>query len=137
VAQRGITDDAINSKSGGYTVVCNDARMKEVYWGCFELGRQGFMVPVGPEQVTKPADVRLPDAWPENADVYGAGRGYTAYPELRQNLGPRMAHIDADVLPRALEIVVLATVEARAGNVLPPEEALPVYLRDEVARPKS
>lgn len=43
-----------------------------------------------------------------------------------------------DIYPRAYEIVQLALLEWEKGNKgVAPEEALPVYLRDEVAKPSS
>jgi tRNA A37 threonylcarbamoyladenosine modification protein TsaB len=36
--------------------------------------------------------------------------------------------------PRALDVASLAVVGLETGNTLRPEEALPVYLRDNVAR---
>ena len=42
-----------------------------------------------------------------------------------------------DLLPRAAEIAKLASPEIAAGRSVPPEQAIPVYLRDDVARPAS
>jgi tRNA threonylcarbamoyladenosine biosynthesis protein TsaB len=140
VAQRVNGAGGANSAAMRHVLVCNDARMKEVYWGCFELGTEGLMVPVpaGKERVSKPEEVKLPDAWAVEIDLYGAGRGFAAYPELRAGpVGSRLAGIDDKVLPRAIEIVVLGVAEVRAGRVVAAEEAIPVYLRDDVARPKA
>ena len=121
------------------TLVCNDARMKEVYWGCFEQDAAGLMRLVGQELVTKPEAVSLPEEWSAEPkqDVCGAGRGFAAYPDLHERWTAQLANIDSDLLPRAREIAVLAAAEARDGRLLPPEEAVPMYLRDDVARPKA
>ncbi len=116
-------------------IVCNDARMHEVYWACFELGPDRLMRMVGEEHVSEPVAVRLPAGWPQTA-VAGAGRGFQAYPELVENLSTRLTNISADVLPGAREIACLAAAEVSAGRVVSPEQAVPVYLRDDVARPK-
>ncbi len=118
-----------------HALVCNDARMHEVYWGCFELGADRLMHPVGEEHVGPPATVEVPGSW-AGLRVTGAGRGFRAYPVLRDRLGAALTHIAADILPGAPEIACLAVAEARVGNVLLPEQAVPVYLRDDVARPK-
>lgn len=136
----GISDlRAVAQRSAGRaparTLVCNDARMREVYWGCFEPSSDGLMVQVGMEQVGKPADVRLPEAW--TAGVHGAGRGFAAYPELRASLGERLSSTDERILPHSTEVAVLAAAEVRAGRAVAAEQALPVYLRDEVAWAKS
>ena len=114
-------------------LVCNDARMQEVYWGCFRSNEHRLAEPVGPERVSPPDQVRLPQGW----SGLGAGRGFTAYADLRSRLGPHLSAIHADLLPRAREIALLARAEVAAGRLLSPEEALPVYLRDDVARPPS
>ena len=133
VAQRSlsyITNDAVH-----HFLVCNDARMHEVYWACFEQGPEGLMTPAGIERVSKPADVHLPSEWAGTL-VSAAGRGFAAYTELRERLLPTLTDINVNLLPGAGEIAALAVVEVRGGRVLPAEEAVPVYLRDDVARPK-
>jgi tRNA threonylcarbamoyladenosine biosynthesis protein TsaB len=117
-------------------LVCNDARMQEVYWACFERGLDGSMVPVGIEHVSKPSNVQLPNDWAAKP-ANGAGRGFAAYADLRVNLSDRLIRIDDDVLPRAREIAQLAVADVTAGRAQPPEAAVPVYVRNEVARPKS
>lgn len=141
-------------------LACTDARMREVYWGCFER-RDGLAAPVGEEQLSAPERVRLPDGWARNAHAhatsptalspqpplpravggtnrarpFGAGRGFAAYPELAAAMAPLLQAIQDDLLPGASEIAVLAAPEVAAGRVFPPEQALPVYLRNDVARP--
>jgi len=39
------------------------------------------------------------------------------------------------LLPRAAEVARLAAPELEAGRLLAPEAAVPVYIRDDVARP--
>jgi tRNA threonylcarbamoyladenosine biosynthesis protein TsaB len=131
-------------------LACTDARMREVYWGCFER-QEGLAAPVGDEHVSKPASVTLPATWsgkvhacagpatPERGGpahrVCGAGSGFAAYPQLRTGVGIEWDSIREELLPRAVEIALLAVPEVAGGRVFPPEQALPVYLRDDVARP--
>lgn len=118
-----------------HILVCNDARMQEVYWGCFERGPDGLMLPVGIERVSKPSEVHLPSEW-AGTSPFGAGRGFAAYTSLRESLADRLTNIDATLLPSAREIALLAVADVRAGRVKPPEEAVPVYIRNDVATPK-
>jgi tRNA threonylcarbamoyladenosine biosynthesis protein TsaB len=132
-------------------LVCNDARMGEVYWACYERGPDGFAQLEGEEQVSKPGDVKLPATWPTATP---AGRGfivygdalYTAVPTLTRTtaanvtlatLGlpplPPSADPLTQLLPRALEIALLAVPHVVAGRLLGPEAATPIYLRDNVA----
>jgi len=116
-------------------LVCNDARMQEVYWGCFVRGADGLMQPVTEERVSKPAEVGLPSAW-ANTPVVGAGRGFAAYTMLHDRLTDQLTDIEPGLLPRAQEIATIAVTEVQAGRVKPAAEAVPVYIRDDVARPK-
>lgn len=114
-----------------HALVCNDARMKEVYWGCFERGSDGLALGRGPERVGPPDTVELPSTWAEAA---GVGRGFAAYPALRALAGVAVHESWDQLLPRAAEVARLAVPEVIAGRLLAPEAAVPVYLRDDVAR---
>ena len=117
-------------------LVCSDARMHEVYWACFEHSENGLARLVGEEHVGPPQSVTLPQAWADAAagSVAGIGRGFRAYPALQGAVGPRVTVARDDLLPRAAEIARLAAQDVAAGRLLKPEEAIPVYLRDDVAR---
>jgi len=117
-------------------LVCGDARMREVYSAYCTRDARGFAATVGAERVGPPATVELPPQ--ARGRIRGAGQGFSAYPELGERLGPRLtAGIAAELLPRAQEIARLAVPELEAGRTLPPEKALPVYLRDDVVAPPS
>jgi tRNA threonylcarbamoyladenosine biosynthesis protein TsaB len=133
VAQRTLTSAPERSSVVRHVLVCNDARMHEVYWGCFQQSVEGLMMPFGPERVSKPAEVHLPDTW-RGTPVVGAGRGFAPYSDtLRNNLA--MSSIEQTLLPRAADIVLLAVAEVVSGRTIAAEEAVPVYLRDDVAKP--
>ena len=134
-------------------LACTDARMREVYWGCFER-REGLAAPLGEERVSRPDAVMLPAAWSHQVQasarsaaqsreaalrlagerVCGAGRGFAAYPQLRAALQSALDSLREELLPGAAEIALLAAPEVAGGRVFPPEQALPVYLRDDIAR---
>jgi len=113
-------------------LVCADARMHEVYWGCFERSADGLARPSDAEHVTPPASVRLPGGWEHRGQLAGAGSGFATYPELRAGLS--LDVVLEGLLPRAVEVARLAVPEVAAGRFFPAEQALPVYLRDDVAR---
>jgi tRNA threonylcarbamoyladenosine biosynthesis protein TsaB len=129
-------------------LACTDARMHEVYWGCFER-REGLAAPLGDERLSAPDAVRLPAAWAGQVQVSapgevalraprervcGAGTGFAAYPQLRAALHSALDSLREELLPGAAEIALLAAPEVAAGRVFPPEQALPVYLRDDIVR---
>jgi tRNA threonylcarbamoyladenosine biosynthesis protein TsaB len=116
-------------------LVCADARMHEVYWAAFQRGPDGLAVEVTPERVGAPATVELPVPWQGGTMPSGAGTGFFAYPELAAKLHPVLSTVHPGLLPRAAEVARLGWVEALSGRILPPEQALPVYLRDDVAHP--
>jgi tRNA threonylcarbamoyladenosine biosynthesis protein TsaB len=118
-----------------HVLVCNDARMQEVYWGCFEQGPNGLMQPTGEERVSTPSEVNLPLAW-AGKNIVGAGRGFAAYTMLQERLADQLSNIEPALLPRAQEVVLLAVEEVRGGRLQPPESAVPTYIRDDVAKPK-
>jgi len=113
-------------------IVCNDARMREVYWACFEQ-IDGLAGLAGEERVSPPESVVIPPAW--TSPVIAAGRGFAAYPQLRSRLEPQLSVIHDRMLPRAHEIALLAAPMLHKGGAVPAEQAAPVYLRDEVAQP--
>ena len=116
-------------------LVATDARMHEVYWGCFSRDTQGLARALGDERVGPPDQVRLPESWAAAAHlqvaVCGAGAGFAAYPELQNALGTPGPILDR-LLPRAHEVARLAVAEMLEGRAVAPEQALPVYLRDDV-----
>jgi tRNA threonylcarbamoyladenosine biosynthesis protein TsaB len=112
-------------------LVCQDARMEEVYWGCYERSAQ-LCTLVGNESVGAASGVTLPARW-KDVTVAGAGSGFLAYGSALSQTGHLLVATYPKLLPRALEIAQLA---ARDGMecAIPAEQAQPVYLRDDVAR---
>lgn len=111
-------------------LVVNDARMREVYWAEYLV--DGIR-PLGDERVNAPGDVVVTagESW------VAAGRGLVAWPELAERCRAAGATLRPDLLPRASEVLALARPRVAAGQVLAPELALPVYVRDRVAEPIS
>ena len=120
-------------------LVCNDARMGEVYSGLFARGTAGLATPRGVEAVQAPQSVQLPIAPPPGASkpcaVVGAGRGFRAYPQLRAHLASRLVSVQDGLLPSVRGMLPKALTDWSAGLALPATGAQPVYLRDNVARP--
>jgi tRNA threonylcarbamoyladenosine biosynthesis protein TsaB len=131
VAQR-VFGAAVADPSTARVLVCNDARMSEVYWACFERGEDGLARLEGEELISKPSDVRLPETW---ATATAAGRGFSAYAAALRAAVPSVSPTSAagGLLPRATEIALLAVPVVAAGRLMPPEAAIPTYLRNNVA----
>lgn len=105
-----------------------DARMDEVYWGCYQL-QSGVMALVGVETVCAPEQVSL--AAPLHTPV-GAGTGW----QYAEQLAVTVSHSWPQMLPDAEDLLALALPLWQAGKVLDAADAQPVYLRDKVATPK-
>jgi tRNA threonylcarbamoyladenosine biosynthesis protein TsaB len=109
-------------------LVVNDARMREVYWAAFE--RAESLAPAGIERVSAAIEVKLPageGAWA------AAGRGLKADSKLAERCHAAGASLYPELLPRASEILTLARPAVAGGQILDPADALPVYVRDNVA----
>ncbi|MDH3589729.1 MAG: tRNA (adenosine(37)-N6)-threonylcarbamoyltransferase complex dimerization subunit type 1 TsaB [Gammaproteobacteria bacterium] len=112
------------------TLACLDARMREVYWGIFDCeGQQPG--PRGAEHLS------APDAVCTDIEVYAAGPGWSAYPAMAERLAPQLLGSDTTLLPHAADIARIAVPMIERGETTPAEQALPVYLRDEVAWKKA
>lgn len=108
-----------------------DARMQELYWLPCEV-HSGRMHPRGAEQVSGLAHVHLPQGETGWA-VVGSALG--AYAEaLSTQLGGQAAAMYPDGMVHAQDIAMLAQADLAEGRSVPPESALPVYLRDRVAQ---
>jgi tRNA threonylcarbamoyladenosine biosynthesis protein TsaB len=115
-------------------LICQDARMDEVYWGCYEL-RGERLETLAAEAVAAPGAVALPPAW-DGALVVGAGSGFDAYAARLAGVSGRLSALYPQLRPRAREIVLLAAQDG-LGCAIAAEHAQPVYLRDNVAQPPS
>jgi len=107
-----------------------DARKAEVYWGCYVKTGDDVMMLQGGECVC------APDAVPETGQDswVGVGGGWSAYGEqLMHRLGERVVRLIPDLEPRAADVARLAVHDFHQGASVRSEEAVPVYLRNNVA----
>jgi tRNA threonylcarbamoyladenosine biosynthesis protein TsaB len=108
-----------------------DARMGEIYAGCFRRGEHGDLVALDDERVCTAETLQLPRA----AAWHVVGTGWATYSDvLRQRLGSAsLRSTDGARYPQATHVAELGAQGFRAGLAQAPELALPVYLRDKVA----
>ena len=110
-------------------VAALDARMGQVYWGLFN-NIAGIMTLVGSEHVTAPTEMVLPpgDTW------VGVGSGWDVYADvILARVGVGISHWHPQVWPRARHVAELGAAGYAQGGAVSAEQALPVYVRDEVA----
>jgi tRNA threonylcarbamoyladenosine biosynthesis protein TsaB len=103
-----------------------DARMQEVYWGAYAVDEQGRVSLVNREIVCTPEQVIIP-----NGDWYGVGNAWEVYPS---QMTYQPLDVTAASLTAASAILTLAEVKYVKKEWVTAKEALPVYLRDIVAK---
>jgi len=123
-------------RGAAQVLACLDARMGEVYWGCFAADGARGVVARSEPRVGAPDSVALP-GWAmrgEPGEHYaGIGRGFAAYPTLGSLPGLDFKPEDSGALPNAREMARLGAVRLAAGAGVDPALLRPLYLRDQVA----
>jgi tRNA threonylcarbamoyladenosine biosynthesis protein TsaB len=111
-------------------LACLDARMGEVYWGCFRAHPEFGLAAAGGLAVSHVAGVSVPFT----GAYQGIGRGFAAYPELARREGLVLPPGAGEALPDARQMAYLGAIRLRAGQALDPADLKPTYLRDKVAQ---
>ncbi|MDE1460426.1 tRNA (adenosine(37)-N6)-threonylcarbamoyltransferase complex dimerization subunit type 1 TsaB [Spartinivicinus poritis] len=112
------------------SVLCAiDARMDEVYWAQYILQNNQLTL-LGKEVVKAPEQVEI--LQPERNWI-GIGTGWK-YQEI---LNAKLTDYYINEYPHAYDIAAIATLLFEQGKTVSSEQALPVYLRDNVAKKKS
>lgn len=104
-----------------------DARIQEVYWGMYKVNPSGLVELQGKEIVCAPENVILPA---EN-DWYGAGTAWEVY---SKQIPFNPIETDSSRLPMASAILDLAKAKFEKKLWVNAADALPTYLRDNVAK---
>lgn len=110
-------------------LVAMDAKMQEVYWGAFKFDAGKL--------VHSAEGLCQPSALPIATDVkwFAVGDAWTTYQAcFSEQLVARIVGFDTDSLPSAENIAYLAQQNLIDGKTYPPEKAVPVYLRNNVAK---
>ncbi len=113
---------------------CIDARMSEVYWSIYQVNDLGIVELKQKEAVIPPDQVQLLIDINQAAAV---GSGFITYKnELTAICDCKITTYFDDIYPHATDLMTLAIEQFNQGNTVDPELALPVYLRDNVAKKK-
>ncbi|GAA4652107.1 tRNA (adenosine(37)-N6)-threonylcarbamoyltransferase complex dimerization subunit type 1 TsaB [Kistimonas scapharcae] len=105
-----------------------DARMDEIYQALYSADN-GIMVLQGAEQVSPPEAVVVETV---SNSLVGIGSGWL----YRDRIAVPVSQCYPDEYPHAADIALLASVALARGEGVTAEQALPVYLRDNVAKKK-
>lgn len=116
-----------------HIAVAIDARMNEIYCASYHV--EEGLVKIKTDEKVCPASEFNPVS---EQQWLGAGSGWAAYQdELENNFSSNLTSIQANYYPHASAIAKLAKIEVEAGRTLKAEQAVPVYLRDKVAKKKA
>ncbi len=114
---------------------CLDARLEEVYWGCYVLDADSGVKAVMEDQVCSRAAVNFMAPVSEkdsdkkgDAKFYGIGNGWAYHSEFSQ-LSELAVELDVAAIPRAVDIAFLSLSKFNNGDYVDAENALPNYLR--------
>ena len=128
-----VAQDAADKCEAEYIAVAMDARMGEVYCASYRF-IDGLVHLIGDERVCPPEQFIPAD---NNQKWLAVGTGWGVYAKaLQQNFIDNLSDVSVEHFPYASQIIKLAQVEIAAGRLLPAEEAMPVYLRNNVAKKK-
>jgi tRNA threonylcarbamoyladenosine biosynthesis protein TsaB len=117
------------SADNRHAIACLDARMGEVYWGCYAADASRGLIATSAPAVGPPQSVSLA----ANFAARGIGRGFSAYPALAALPGIEIDQEAARALPNARQIARLGALRLSQGGAVDPADLKPLYLRDKVA----
>ena len=125
-----VTQGFFDTNNEDTAFVAMDARMDEIYWAVYRRSSSGLAELIGQERVTPAEAINFPDM-----NGVGVGTGWDRYSKiLSTRLGKQLIRFECGNLPRASAIAKLGVEALRLGKTVPAELALPVYLRDKVAK---
>lgn len=109
-----------------------DARMGEIYWGEFKFV-DNRMTSVGSERISSPEI--LQDTLSKEYRVIAIGSGWDVYKEILIKKGKlnNIVHLN-EIFPNALAVASTALKLFLDGYGVSPEDAQPVYIRNNVAQ---
>jgi len=128
-----IAQDFFDQHDDSVAYVAMDARMGEIFWGVYQRNAEGYAELIGEEAVTPAEHI----VFPELSGV-GVGSGWGVYhQQLLARLDGLVTDYHSDALPRAASIAKLGAWGFSLGQAVDVDQAMPVYLRDKVAKKES
>ena len=128
-----IAQDVFNRHQVDLAFTAMDARMDEIFWGVYQPNALGLAELLGEEAVTPAGQAVFPDI-----DGVGVGSGWGVHGDaLSSHLGSHVKYVISDVWPHAACVAQLGAYDFANGLAVPVDQAMPVYLRDKVAKKQS
>ena len=108
--------------------VAIDAGRKQIYFGCYLRSQDGLMEPASPDSLVDVDSFHFSEL-----NFFGVGMGWKKYKNLEKQSFVKLIEDSEEILPDAKTMIKLATKDFKSGKRLESFEALPNYLRDQVA----
>lgn len=128
-----VAQDFFDHNEENLAFVAMDARMNEIYWGVYQRNASGFAALLDKEAVLPASEIEFPDL-----SGVGIGTGWKVHSQaLTARLSHRVIRYEIDNTPRAKAVAKLGVEGIKQGLAVAVEHAMPVYLRDKVAKKES
>jgi tRNA threonylcarbamoyladenosine biosynthesis protein TsaB len=108
--------------------VAMDAGRKQIYFGCYQTSKDGLVQPIFPDSLIDVDSFHFSEA-----NFFGVGRGWKEYTNMKAQCSVKFIEDSEEILPDAKTMIKLAMRDFESGKVLEAFEALPNYLRDQIA----
>ena len=118
------------SASASHIMVALTARQEELYYGAYDVS-SGVAKLVGREAVHLAEEV---PTLPKRQWV-GVGAGWQFADKINRAAGTEVTDISLEVYPEATDLLVLGNDGYNSGDAVTASEAIPEYLREQVASP--
>ncbi|MCH9769749.1 MAG: tRNA (adenosine(37)-N6)-threonylcarbamoyltransferase complex dimerization subunit type 1 TsaB [Gammaproteobacteria bacterium] len=120
LAQTALDNESVESALVGW-----DARMQQIYWGLYQ-SEGNLMQAVKPDCLSDPEKIIAP-----NNQYIAVGNAWEVYQEHLSESVADLKKLD-DLYPHAASLAKIAKAKFNVGELLKPEQAEPIYLRDRV-----
>jgi tRNA threonylcarbamoyladenosine biosynthesis protein TsaB len=109
-------------------LVAQDARMHEIYFGEYTIDSAGIMQAITPDKLIAPKQMQKT----YDMSYVGIGNAWEIYNDILLNTC-NISYIKVKIYPQASYMIQLAISDFAKGLAVSVKEALPIYLREEVA----
>lgn len=127
---RAVAQAVFEEMGASKVLVAQDARMQEIYFGKYQVDVWGIMQAIEEDKLIAPGSINIAI----NDDFIGVGGGWKVYRDaLAACCRVSLQETDSNLYPQAKYIAKLALSDFSKLLTVSVEDALPVYLREEVA----
>ena len=128
-----MAQDCIEQTQENIIYTAMDARLEEIYWGIYQRNQDNLVELIDIERVTSATSVAHC-----NLPGFGIGSGWKLYGQLlMDHLQGRVEAFDENYLPKASLVAKLGVSGFANNQAVDVLQAMPVYLRNRVAKKQS